>query len=199
MAGAGGDDGGGGGAGEAMTGGRGGGNNGTGGTSATGGGNGSGGAVASGGTHATGGGNGGGGAPASGGRVGSGGAVATGGRLGSGGASGSGGRAGTGGGGPNGAVCDQLAADYQRELPSARACLLVTMVKQCQIEMPSGMGCGSNCTIFVQTADKLMAIQTSWQKNGCDDIIRLCPAIACVRPEPGRCAIAAGVATAECR
>jgi hypothetical protein len=171
---------------------------GTGGTDATGGATASGGAIGSGGRAASGGTSASGGAAATGGRSGSGGVMGTGGTSGtggvtaSGGATGTGGRAGTGGAPGTGgaaAMCDAIAADYQAQLPSARACNTITglTVPQCQVMAPSALGCGSNCIIYVQDNEKLTEIQKRWNGAGCPSMIRACPAVACIEAKPGNC------------
>ncbi|MES1207357.1 MAG: hypothetical protein ABUS79_15575 [Pseudomonadota bacterium] len=172
------------------------------------GGSGSGGQSTSGGASGTGGGSGG-----SGGRAGTGGRATTGGGSGTGGRSATGGTdhmggGGTGGaatggisgtGGVNGMACDKLATDYQREIPMAKECTLANPVKQCQSPVSSALGCGSNCRIYVQTPAKLAEIQATWTNSGCDNIIRLCPAIACAQAQPGYCASVGLGGTVQCQ
>ena len=176
---------------------------GTGGVSGSGGVMGTGGIRGSGGVMGTGG-QGTGGATA-GGHPGSGGAGATGGLKGTGGVVGSGGRQGTGGGmgtggggGPDPAKCDQLAADYQKEMPNARMCTL-GMAGQCTTKVPGSLGCLASCGTYVQTASILNEIAKRWASEGCDSIARLCPAIACIAPQSGNCAVSGSASTPMCQ
>jgi hypothetical protein len=134
-----------------------------------------------------------GGAPGTGGRVATGGAPGTGGRAATGGAPGS------GGAGGQAAICDQIAANYQKELPAARACTLQAQLRQCQAQMPRGLGCQSNCMIYVQTPEKLIGIRETWDANKCEMLIQICPAIVCVPGEAGHCFVAGTSTTPECQ
>jgi hypothetical protein len=167
------------GAGGARSGGRGGMTMGSGGGPATGGrigtggviGSGTGGRVTTGGTVGTGGivfGSG--GAFASGGNVGSGGAVS------SGGVTGTGGVSGTGGG--TQATCDQIAADYEREMSNAKMCAGLLRAT-CTIQVPRALGCPKECKTYVDDDKGLNLISDKWTAAGCDNIIRKCPLPLC--------------------
>ncbi len=120
-----------------------------------------------------------GGFPGSGGRIGTGGGMAA-----SGGNPGSGGNG--GGGGPDPTKCDQLAADYLKEMPNAKMCMIGTTIPQCQIQIAASLGCSCGNTT-VQTATTLKEIAAKWANEGCNSINRICPLIACIAPQPGAC------------
>ncbi|MEO5770238.1 MAG: hypothetical protein ABIS92_17915, partial [Polyangia bacterium] len=76
--------------------------------------------------------------------AGTGGAVAaSGGASGTGGVTASGGVTGSGGNGSGSDTCDQLAADYQKEMPRARMCTLGIGSSQCQHAVSAALGCGT--------------------------------------------------------
>ena len=180
---------------------------GTGGLAQSGGAPGSGGsgATGSGGRANTGGvpGSGGTGTGASGGRGGTGatgtGGTGSGGRANTGGAPATGGAPGTGG--STASSCDAIAADYQAEIPNARACNTITHITtpQCQVMAPSALGCGNSCIIYVQDNSRLVELNKKWNSNGCPNMIRVCPAIVCVEAKPGYCYASTGSVTAQCQ
>jgi hypothetical protein len=168
---------------------------GSGGSLGTGGSSSSGGAVGTGGDVAASGGRGAGARPGSGGAgnlggKGTGGVLGSGGHPGTGGMTASGGSLGSGGGGgsgPDPSKCDQLASDYQKEMPNAKMCTIGSSVPQCQTPIAGSLGCLSSCKTYVQTATTLMEIASKWTNEGCGSINRVCPAIACIAPQPGTC------------
>ncbi|MEP6655565.1 MAG: hypothetical protein ABJA82_19520 [Myxococcales bacterium] len=146
-----------------------------------------------------GGGEGGGGGAGSGGAIsGTGGAVAaSGGASGTGGVTSSGGVTGSGGNGSD--TCDQLDADYQKEMPRARMCTLGIGSTQCQHAVPTALGCGGGCITYVQEPGKLDELKQKWASNNCDARIRACSAVACISAQPGNCYVSGSVTTPQCQ
>jgi len=86
-------------------------------------------------------------------------------------------------------------------MPNARMCNTLTglTVPQCQMMAASGLGCGSNCIVYVQDNAKLTELQKRWTAMGCQSIIRTCPAIACIDAKPGYCYASSGSIAAQCQ
>ncbi len=168
---------------------------GTGGGAKTGGAIGAGGMLATGGSTGPGGANG--GAGGAGGSAAGGSLGGSGGGLGAGGsAGGSHGGAGGGSGGAGGQVadggvsCTDLENQYQAALPAARSCD-VNAIGQCQQPVSSSLSpCFVNCMTYVNNALTLNAIKASWVQAGCNQIVAICPLIACIQPKAGVCVAA---------
>jgi hypothetical protein len=108
----------------------------------------------------------------SGGRNGTGGAgggLGMGGRSGTGGISASGGVSGTGG--SSSAVCDDLVAAYDKEMPNAKMCTTLSR-GSCAAKAPQTLGC-SACMTYVDDATRLDKIATEWTNDNC--VRRICP------------------------
>ncbi len=180
---------------------------GTGGEAATGGQIGAGGRFAPGGQNGGGGrnaigGRGGAGGLATGGQVGTGGQPATGGQTGAAGQGGAAGEAATGGhggsagqngqGGQAGGIqsCTQIQTQYTNAISSAKACSLDTQ-GECQQLVDTSLSC-KGCQVYVNDTSELDMIAASWTAAGCDQMHFVCPAIACVTPQPSRCVAASG-------
>lgn len=132
--------------------------------------------------------------------AGTGGAVAaSGGASGTGGVTASGGVTGSGGNGSGSDTCDQLAADYQKEMPRARMCTLGIGSSQCQHAVSAALGCGTGCVTYVQDPGNLDELKKKWTSNNCDSRIRACTAIACVSAQPGNCYVSGSVTTPQCQ
>ncbi len=168
-----------------------------------------GGATGSGGTAATG------GRPGTGGGVvgtgGAGGRLGTGGSGGQPGTGGSGGRTGTGGtgagvgtggnvgtgGATQQATCDTIASSYLAEIPKAKVCTDQAGQVPCAHFVPSSLGCNSGCMTFVHTPTRLKELTIQWSNAGCDQLIRICPAVICVLVDGAKC-VSSGPAAASC-
>ena len=123
----------------------------------------------------------------------------TGGRAATGGTPASGGVSGTGGSGVDSAKCDQIASDYLKEMPNAKECTVDPNLVQCQIEVPSSLPCRSGCTTYVQSPATLNDLAQKWSNERCDTINRICPAIACLAPQPGGCALTGSNPKPQCQ
>jgi len=123
----------------------------------------------------------------------------TGGRPATGGTPASGGVSGTGGSGVDSAKCDQIASDYVKEMPNAKECTVDPNLVQCQIEVPSSLPCRSGCTTYVQSPAALNDLAQKWSNERCDTINHICPAIACVAPQSGGCAITGANTKPQCQ
>jgi hypothetical protein len=99
-----------------------------------------------------------------------------------GGAPGTGGATGTGGTG--GLTCDQLQADYQAALGTARECS-VGGTNQCQKTVTSALGC-NGCPTFVNDDSGLSQYQNAWNQGGCSQN-QVCANIACLAPKAATC------------
>jgi|HubBroStandDraft_2_1064218.scaffolds.fasta_scaffold346612_1 hypothetical protein len=101
---------------------------------------------------------------------------------GQGGSPGTGGATGTGGNG--GLTCDQLQADYQAALATARECS-VGGTNQCQKTVASALGC-NGCPTFVNDDSGLSQFQNAWNQGGCSQN-QVCANIACLAPKAATC------------
>jgi hypothetical protein len=99
-----------------------------------------------------------------------------------GGSPGTGGTTGTGGSG--GLTCDQLQADYQAALATARDCS-VGATNQCQKTVASALGC-NGCPTFVNDDSGLSQFQNAWNQGGCSQN-QVCANIACLAPKAATC------------
>lgn len=130
---------------------------------------------------------------------GTGGVLGSGGHPGTGGAPASGGNSGSGGGGgPDPAKCNQLEADYLKEMPNAKMCTIGTSVPQCQMMIAASLGCSCGNT-YVQTVTTLKEIASKWTSEGCGSINRICPAIACILPQSSTCAASTAGTPPQCQ
>ena len=133
-----------------------------------------------------------GGSPATGGRIGTGGVVGTGGRVTTGGAVGSGGGTVTGTGGVSGtgggtqATCDQIAADYEKEMSNAKMCAGLLRAT-CNVQVPRALGCPKECMTYVDDDKGLNQISDKWTAAGCENIIRKCPLPLCPVTSGAKC------------
>jgi len=125
--------------------------------------------------------------------------AATGGKGGTAAAGAGGTGSGTGGSGVDSAKCDQIASDYLKELPNAKECTVDPNLVQCQIEVPSSLPCRSGCTTYVQSPAALNDLAQKWSNERCDTINHICPAIACVAPQSGGCAITGANTKPQCQ
>lgn len=97
-------------------------------------------------------------------------------------------------GAPDGEVsCDELADQYQQTLVGAQSCDLGSTSGQCGDLVPSAIGCPSPCMIHVNQAAGLDAIQTDWERNGCQNATGThCPTLACSQTSSSICVAADG-------
>jgi hypothetical protein len=113
-----------------------------------------------------------------------------------GGAGGAVGRGGTGGGGAGGAVgrggtgggdttCDDLQTAYAQALMAARQCHS-EKPDQCLVLASTSLAC-PGCQIHVNDGTKIDALTRQWVEAGCDRLVRVCPAIACIVPTGAGC------------
>ncbi|HVV53285.1 MAG TPA: hypothetical protein VHO06_26750 [Polyangia bacterium] len=107
-----------------------------------------------------------------------------------------GGAGGAGGGGAGGAgggpACGDLAQQYAAALPAAESCA-PDSGGACQALVSASLSpCNFNCMVYVNDATKLDAIKASWLQQKCDEVLVLCPAIACAQPSAGVCVLGDG-------
>jgi hypothetical protein len=114
-------------------------------------------------------------------------------QSGTGGQGGAGGASGTGGAGGSGGVsCSDLASQYAAALPKAEQCA-VNAKGQCLQSVSASLSqCSGNCMTYVNDATTLNAIQASWIQQGCNNVLVLCPAIACLQPAGAECVVGDG-------
>ena len=108
--------------------------------------------------------------------------VASGGAGGTSGTAGSSGSADAGGG----ASCGELADAYAADLPAAEQCD-VGDKSACQTLVSEALSPCGGCSIYVNDASKLNALQAAWLQQKCNDVPVLCPAISCLQPTSGLC------------
>jgi hypothetical protein len=102
--------------------------------------------------------------------------------------SGTGGQGGGGGGGgTGGASCGDLANQYAAALTKAEQCDAATNGQCQQLVSASLSPCNTGCTMYVNDASTLNAIQASWLQQGCNNVAVLCPGIVCNQPGAGAC------------
>lgn len=105
---------------------------------------------------------------------------------GTGGSTGTGGNHGGGGtgGSTGGLTCDQIQADYQAALATARECS-VGGSNQCQKMVSSALGC-NGCPTFVNDDAGLTQYENAWNQAGCSQN-QVCANIACLAPRAATC------------
>jgi hypothetical protein len=105
-----------------------------------------------------------------------------------------GGAAGGGGQGGSGASCTDLQNQYAAAFTDAQTCTVGASQQCTQLVRPALSVCGAyGCTMYVDDATTLNAIEAAWQAAGCDNVVGVaCPAYACVQPRGGTCVAADG-------
>jgi hypothetical protein len=106
-----------------------------------------------------------------------------GGSPGTGGATGTGGNQGSGGS-TSGLTCNQIQADYQAALATARDCS-VGGSNQCQKPVSNALGC-NGCPTFVNDDSGLSQYENAWNQAGCSQN-QVCDNIACLAPKAATC------------
>jgi hypothetical protein len=108
-----------------------------------------------------------------------------GGSPGTGGSTGTGGnQGGSSGGSTGGLTCEQIQADYQAALATARECS-VGGTNQCQKTVTNALGC-NGCPTFVNDDSGLSQYQNAWNQGGCSQN-QVCANIACLAPRAATC------------
>ncbi len=83
--------------------------------------------------------------------------------------------------------CGDLATDYAQALAAAQSCDVNTS-GQCQQLVSSSLSpCFSNCMTYVNDPSTPNAIKAIWEQEGCNNVLVLCPAIACLQPTNSLC------------
>ena len=100
---------------------------------------------------------------------------------------------GTDAGAPDaGVTCASIEAQYSATLAQDKQCNPTLDRDQCQQQVDSNLSCSGGCKTWVDSKDGLDDIRQQWQQAGCDKIPRACPAIACIAPGKGLCALQPG-------
>jgi hypothetical protein len=91
-----------------------------------------------------------------------------------------------------GLSCGELATRYADALPAARSCN-VNATAQCQQLVSAALSPCGGCSIYVNDALTLNDIKARWIQAGCNSVVGIvCPAIGCIAPKAGVCALSDG-------
>ncbi len=82
-------------------------------------------------------------------------------------------------------TCSELVAAYGAALPDARICDPLSLLDECTVLRERRLGCGCDTFLNANRVATLDGIAAEWKSKGCT--VGLCPAIACLAAESGKC------------